>query len=77
MKVKTQKNGETMMLKNKLLIFTTMLFAMVLQANASITIGTPLVSTYWLSDHKDKVIVLDVQKKDKKRYEDNSWGGFG
>ncbi|ALE53095.1 hypothetical protein SP60_07780 [Candidatus Thioglobus autotrophicus] len=66
MKVKTQKNGEAMMLKNKLLIFTTMLFAMVLQANASITIGTPLVSTYWLSDHKDKVIVLDVQKKIKK-----------
>jgi len=54
-----------MVLKNKLLTFVALL-AMSLQVSASITIDTPLVSTYWLLDHQNEVIVLDVQKKIKK-----------
>jgi len=55
-----------MKVKNKLLTLVTVLLTIVIQANASITIDNPLVTTDWLLKHKNEVVLLDVQTKIKK-----------
>lgn len=55
-----------MKLRNSVLILATMLISMMINANASVQVPSPLVSTQWLSSNMNNVVLLDVQAKVKK-----------